>query len=61
MNLPSVHLDMADRLQDRRAVGTSLGILGTNIKNEGEERAVGLLREKAEAPQKAEDTTAGTF
>lgn len=52
---------MADRLQDRRAVGTSLGILGTNIKNEGEERAVGLLREKAEAPQKAEDTTTGTF
>lgn len=25
---------MADRLQDRRAVGTSLGILGTKIKNE---------------------------
>lgn len=35
--------------------------MGTQIKNEDEERAVGLLREKAEAPQKAENTTTGTF
>lgn len=49
------------RLQDRRAVGTSLGILGAKIKNEDDERAGGLLREKAEAPQQAENTAAGTF
>lgn len=35
--------------------------MGTQIKNEDEERAVGFLREKAEAPQKAENTTVGTF
>ena len=48
------------RLQDVRALGTDLGFLGTDIKNKDEQRAVGLLREKAEQ-QKAENTTLGTF